>query len=370
MKVELSCFVNRYGQFSEVFLEQLFSGLSKNAAIEVISFSETDVLSTEKLMIRRSPAYTSIGFIVRLPYLLFLLKAWNVRQAYRLYLIRNCRAPRVYFPFIGMTRDFAAVMHKTNKKLYTSVRGTDITVVPRQQPVVLEHYRQAAKYLTGVHFLSEELQEIAHGYGVSFSHEKVIYQGLDTSKFKFNHNAPTDRLRLITVGRLHFIKGLELLLLSCFYLKREGVDFTLTIIGDGEGLSGLRHLSHYLGLHDQVIFRGRMAHAEILSHYFSSNVYVHTHLVSGVSNTMLEALACNLRVVCFDSNLKRYTRSELAKVMTEVPVGDVMALKEKLVLISEKKDYGNDPTEVVECLAPFSVSKHIAEFATFFDMES
>jgi len=369
MKPDLSIFVNQYDRFSEVFLVQLFTRLAKGKNIEVISLRGSQSLTAPGISVRTVERPFSLRFLLNLPTLFVRLKTINVRLAYRLFVIESGRADKLYFPFISMLREFEPVLALSGKKIFTSIRGTDITVTPVHQPEIVSVYKKIAQCIYAIHFLSEELQQRAHDYGITFRRERIIYQGVDTEKFQFNGSPLNDKLRLITVGRLHYIKGLEFLLLACLYLERENIDFQLTIVGEGPERNKLIYLIHYLKLQNNVTLVGKKNHKELRALYREYNVYVHTHLVSGVSNTMLEALASNLRVVTFHSNLQCYTRSNVSALIAEVPIGDVQDLKEKLVTIKRNNDFGNNQEKVTQALEAFSVDTHVKGFMDFFEFD-
>lgn len=368
MKPYLSFFVNQHGKSSEVFLMQLVDKLAADKHIEIVSLSATQASSDGKISVKSVTKPLSFAFLLSLPGLLMRLKSTNIKLAYRLFVIENAGADKLYFPFISMLREFEPVLQVSKKKIYTSIRGTDITVTPVQQPEIISVYKKLAGRISSMHYLSEELQQRTHAQQLSFGREKVIYQGVDFQKFKFNANLPTDKLRMITVGRFHFIKGLEFLLQTCAYLKHEGTDFHLTLVAEGSDQDKFAYLIHYLDLQDHVSLVGKKSHTELQELYQQHNVYVHTHLVTGISNTMLEALSSNLRVVTFQSNLHLYARSKVAEVIEQVPVVDVVALKDSLASISKNKRYGNDRTKVVEALQAFSIDAHVAGFKDFFEL--
>jgi colanic acid/amylovoran biosynthesis glycosyltransferase len=264
-----------------------------------------------------------------------------------------------------MTREFVEAIARSQKKVFTSIRGTDITITPSQRPDVILAYQTAMKYLKGVHYLSHELRQASHKLGIRHGTERVIYQGIDFRKFVYNATPSQDKLRIATVGRLHYVKGLEFFLLACYYLKREGIEFEATVVGEGSDLWRLKHLCRYLELEAFVTFFGTVAHDDMGQLLSRHNVYVHTHLVTGLSNTMLEAIASNLTVVCFGSNLASYIDSGISELIREVPKGDVLALKQALVNVRNSQSFGNDQTKVNRALETFSLEKHVDSFKEF-----
>ncbi len=365
--------VNEFESSSEVFLYQLFEGLTSDFMITAYAYSlrETGITKRFGFSLKRLPAHSSFRFYF---YLLSRLHGFNLSrnwvkdQYYNFLLIKVIKEKVVYFPFISMTRPFLqAIVTDKRKNIYTSVRGTDFTVTPYLDPSVLVTYQHIVPRLRNLHFLSPELFELSQHLEIHPSNYKIILQGVDFGKFHFNNNPPKDKLRILTVGRLHYIKGLEYSILAVAELKKHQIDFEFNIIGEGPEREKLTYQIHSLGLSDQVFLLGSMSREEVITHLQSSNVYVHTHLVNGISNTMLEALASNLRLVVFDSNLKSYGSSMLTELIREVPRFDVVAMAHELQNIAINKQYGNSERAVKDTLSLFSIEQQVAAFKSFFN---
>jgi glycosyltransferase involved in cell wall biosynthesis len=83
----------------------------------------------------------------------------------------------------------------------------------------------------------------------------VIGDPFETHEFAGLQDTP--RIKdIVFLGRLVSQKGCDLVLRSLSILKQEGICPSLSIIGDGPDLAGLKHLATELGLSDQVAFRG------------------------------------------------------------------------------------------------------------------
>jgi glycogen(starch) synthase len=83
----------------------------------------------------------------------------------------------------------------------------------------------------------------------------VIVDPFETSEFAGLQDIPRTK-DIVFLGRLVSQKGCDLVLRSLSILKQEGIFPSLSIIGDGPDLAGLKHLAAELGLSDQVAFRG------------------------------------------------------------------------------------------------------------------
>jgi len=98
-------------------------------------------------------------------------------------------------------------------------------------------------------------------FGIPENKVQVIYNGIDRSKSKIRTesiSAKTEAevLRLVYMGRLVYVKGVDRLLKAVSYLKQEGKRIQLHILGDGPQRSELELLSDSLGIGDMVFFEG------------------------------------------------------------------------------------------------------------------
>jgi glycosyltransferase involved in cell wall biosynthesis len=91
--------------------------------------------------------------------------------------------------------------------------------------------------------------------------------------------------RLLTVCRLSEPRKNVDLVLHALARLRSDFDFRYTVVGEGEQKSALTQLAMKLGLDDRVRFTGRVAEADLLSHYRQADLLV---LPSGVSSKSFE----------------------------------------------------------------------------------
>lgn len=128
----------------------------------------------------------------------------------------------------------------------------------------------------------------------------VVHCGVDPKAFSQLERLPDDRLRLLTVGRIVPIKGYPLLLQACSQLSRQGIEWSLDMVGDGPMLSDLKQLARQLGVQDNVAFHGAVGQDEIQQCYERCNVMVVSSFMEGVPVVLMEAMAKGLAVVSTD----------------------------------------------------------------------
>ncbi len=133
------------------------------------------------------------------------------------------------------------------------------------------------------------------------------------------------RKRLLAVGRLHAHKGFDLLLTAFASIKSYFPDWDLVILGEGPDREKLEAQALQQGLSDRVSMPGRVGN--VGQWYQSSDLYVLSSRVEGLSNTLLESMASGLPVVAFDCDTgpREIVRHGIDGALVR-PVEDVDAL--------------------------------------------
>lgn len=125
----------------------------------------------------------------------------------------------------------------------------------------------------------------------------VVHCGVDTDAYRPKPPRQPGPLRLLTVGRLHPIKGYEMLLRACSQLSNEGVGWELDMVGDGPRMTRLRELSRSLGIEDRVTFSGAVGQDRIGEHFDRADVMVVSSFMEGVPVVLMEAMSKRLAVI-------------------------------------------------------------------------
>lgn len=107
-----------------------------------------------------------------------------------------------------------------------------------------------------------------------------------------------ERLRLLAVGRLHPVKGFDLLIQAFAMVASYFPDWDLVIAGEGEERAALQKQIETAALQKRVQLVGRVGN--IKDWYEQSDMYVLSSRSEGLSNTLLEAMASGLAVVAMD----------------------------------------------------------------------
>jgi len=125
----------------------------------------------------------------------------------------------------------------------------------------------------------------------------VIYNGVDTELFAPSalQSTVNKRVVILSVGRLIPRKGFHDLIEALGDLKR--FDFEVWIVGEGPERERLTALAASKGLTERIRFFGIKPQAELAMLYRQADIYCLPTLNEGMSNTVLESMACGLPVV-------------------------------------------------------------------------
>jgi len=159
------------------------------------------------------------------------------------------------------------------------------------------------------------------------------------SKGKFRSGYGLNSYPLILfLGRIHMVKGLDVLLMAFQCLKCSIPDARLAIVGPDDGdLERIQVLAKELGLGESVVFTGPLLGQDKLAAYVDADVYALSSLSENFGYTALEAIMCGTPVVATETS----GCSEYLDTRCSVPYGDIVALEERLRwLLTSREDAG------------------------------
>jgi len=168
----------------------------------------------------------------------------------------------------------------------------------------------------------------------------IIPNGVDIHEFKPKYSK-NKRLELISTGRLIPRKGYLYLLEAI-----KGLDVHLTLVGEGNQEEELRRFVKENSLEGKVSFVGVVDHSKIAKFYQNADVFVLPSLNEGMSNSVLEAMACGKPIVVSDTGGTK----ELVKGNGFVSTGD--NLRKSILKYIDNHDlikvHGRKSREIVE----------------------
>lgn len=121
-----------------------------------------------------------------------------------------------------------------------------------------------------------------------------IHYGAIRKAVEANNQYPA---RILFVGRLEPMKGVDTLLAALSILKEDGTHFHLRIVGDGSQRESLEAISKSLGLQDDVTFVGAKKHTEVFEEYAQAAIFCGLSRSEALGNVFLEAQAAGCAVL-------------------------------------------------------------------------
>lgn len=206
----------------------------------------------------------------------------------------------LHFGFATLALGRENVTKAMGAQMAVSLRGFDIAIYPLKHPGC---YKKLWPRVGKVHVISDDLKIKLLEAGFSNSGEvikitpAIHFQKIYKERTVFES---TGVLRILTVGRLHWIKGFEYALQAMALLKMRGVRFVYSIAGAGEEEERLKFAAHQLGLTEQIEFKGTLSSEEVIKEMQNSDIYLQPSLHEGFCNAALEAQASGCLCVVTD----------------------------------------------------------------------
>lgn len=123
----------------------------------------------------------------------------------------------------------------------------------------------------------------------------------DTVKRNSDEKANGD-FRLLWVGKFDFRKQLNIALATMVKLKDKS-NIKLIICGSGsdDQVSYYKQMAVNLGIDDNVVWKGNIENSKVKEEMRKSDIFFFTSVSEDTSTVVLEAVSCELPVLCFDT---------------------------------------------------------------------
>jgi L-malate glycosyltransferase len=163
--------------------------------------------------------------------------------------------------------------------------------------------KKILRLATGYQALSSQIAKRLIDSGFDAKKVKLIPNAVDVERFSNIKGNPAERLALcgnkrfvgVYVGRLEREKDLELMLQGWANAFRHRRDVALILVGSGNLRGELQAQAKAQGIEDQIIFVGPSTCVE--TYLALADVGLLTSRAEGLSNTLLEYMACGLPVI-------------------------------------------------------------------------
>ncbi|MFC4739544.1 glycosyltransferase family 4 protein [Flavobacterium ponti] len=178
-----------------------------------------------------------------------------------------------------------------------SLRGTHISISPIADDALHTKYINNFHKVDGFHAVSRAILEQAKDYESDLKNTAVIYSGLDLDKLIYKSKRTINsELKILSIGRSHWLKGYSYALDAFSILKEEDFNFQYKIIGidNDEELLFQRNQLH---LEEEVIFQKNVSFEKIIAVIYESDIVLLPSLEEGIANVVLEAMALGTLII-------------------------------------------------------------------------
>jgi glycosyltransferase involved in cell wall biosynthesis len=183
--------------------------------------------------------------------------------------------------------------------------------------------RDASKIIASTKIEAEQYKKM----GVDEGKIEIVPNGIELSgysnlpargKFRRKYSLRDDEKIILYLGRIHKIKGINLLVEAFSGLIKELDGVRLVIVGPDDGfLSTLKRQIEDLKIGDKILLTGLIPEKDKLGAYVDADVYVLPSVYETFPVTVLEACACGTPVIVTD-------RCGIANIVNDNNVGHVV----------------------------------------------
>ncbi len=222
----------------------------------------------------------------------------KIRRLYKGSLVLSIRPKVIHIQWVKNLSDWEWIFG-TGIKLTVSLRGSQINVRPKFDSSLGLFYSLVFPKVNRFHAVSEDIARNAYGLGARKNQIHVIYSGLDLDSYQFKNKSHEPSLKILSVGRDHWVKGFNYALKAMKIINDSNLDFYYSIVG--VGLSNeLAFLVDEYQLSERVFLREQMNHFETLKLIGNSDILLLPSVSEGIANVAIEAMAMGTAVISAD----------------------------------------------------------------------
>ncbi|MBV9953079.1 MAG: glycosyltransferase [Acidimicrobiia bacterium] len=210
----------------------------------------------------------------------------------------------VHFEHAGVALSHRHLLPHLAAPSVVTCRGSTVRVDVLRRPGLQLALGEVFAAVDRVHCVSTELAERCRELGARADQLLVAPTGVDLSLFTPRTGPPRPEglaVRLVSIGRLHWVKGYEHAVQAVRLLRDRGHRVSYTIAGADEGAeSAIRLAVRDLGLEDAVTLVGHLPPERVHDLLVASDVFLLPSLSEGASGATMQAMATGLPVVVTD----------------------------------------------------------------------
>jgi len=184
-------------------------------------------------------------------------------------------------------------------KLVVTTHGSDIRVAPFQEPVIRAWQHRLFGRADAIAAVSQALLDDAVQLYDNFrAKARVVHNGVGPEWFQLPLPPDTSKDYVLYVGRLHPVKGVDVLVNAWKIVAAAVANTELWIVGDGPEHQNLLAMAKELGIASRVRFLGSKKQEELPPLYRDARAVVLPSRREGMPIGLLEAGACGAICIC------------------------------------------------------------------------
>jgi len=216
-------------------------------------------------------------------------------------------------------------------KLIVSLLGTHLTISPIGDEYWKGTYSKYFAKVDGFQAVSKSMIPITERFGVQLKKIKVVKSGLDMNKLPFTKKIEISKpLKIVSIGRSHWVKGFSYALDAMNILDKENIDFSYTIVGVDKN-EELLYKRLQFGLENKITFKATLPFTEVLTLIRNADVLLLSSVEEGIANVVLEAMALGTIVVTTDCG-------GMSEVVTDTENGFIVPKRNSEAIASALKN--------------------------------
>ncbi len=197
---------------------------------------------------------------------------------------------------------------------------------------------------------------------------QVCRLGVDPLQFSYaQRDAGACAVKLLCVGRLSSAKAQILLVYACARLRDEGLDFSLTLVGEGPDRARIQQaiVQHELG--DCIHLTGALNQAAVRVHFEHADIFVLPSLAEGIPVVLMEAMSSGVPCISTPVNgipeLIQHERTGLLATP-----GDVDSLADQLRRLIQQPALRQSLAQAAHAkvLADFDFNRNVSQLSRSF----
>ncbi len=210
----------------------------------------------------------------------------------------------LYFQHVGVALKYRRALPQLQAAKVVGCRGSDVRVAAIESPWVAERLRFVFPLVDRIHCVSRELAVHCESFGARPDQLFIAPTGVNLEVFA--REAMPARpdglpLRIVSVGRLHWVKGFEYAVQAVQILRERGHRVSYTIVGGDQGAAeAVRLAVRDLQLQDVVTLAGHLPPRGVRDMIAASDVFLLPSLSEGAPIAVMEAMALGVPVVVTD----------------------------------------------------------------------